>query len=59
MDMLDITITMDSIAQILNPGRISARCSATSATTRDIMLMNALRREWTLLPSPILSTRDM
>jgi hypothetical protein len=59
MDMLDITITMDSIAQILNPGRISAKCFASSATTRAIMPQIALRREWTLLPSPILSTRDM
>ena len=59
MDMLDITITMDSIDQILNPRRISAKCFVSSAITKAIMPQNALRREWTLIPSPILSTRDM
>ena len=34
MDMLDITITMDSIAQILNPRKTSARCSADRKSTR-------------------------
>ena len=41
MEMLAIIITIDSPALILNPRKISVKCSATSSITRVIMLMNA------------------
>ena len=60
MDMLATIITVDSTVQILNPRKISAKCFATSATTRAIMPMNAQKRkELKQLPNPILLIKDM
>ena len=45
MDMLVITITMDSITQILNQREISVKCFVSSATTRAIMPMSARKED--------------
>ena len=59
MDLLAITITMDTTVQILNT-KISVRCSVTNARTRVITPMTAQqRRRPKKLLSQILSIKDM
>ena len=59
MDLLSITITIDTTVQILNT-EISARCSATNARTRVITPMSAQqRRRPKKVLSQILLTRDI
>ena len=41
MDMLAIIITMDNLVPILNSRKTSVKCSASSATTKGILQMNA------------------